>query len=192
MSLPNEIDQLPKGCRPIPGFDGYFASCDGHVWSVVKSNQEGTKPRKLKGLLDSKGYLRVNVRRGSLGNKAVLVHRLVLFAFVGPCPDGFQACHNDGSRTNNAPSNLRWDSGKNNYADRIRHGTAAKGSTCNNAKLRESDVAAIRSMASKGVGTTKIMGMYGMSRSSTRRIIRGLSWKHVPALEAAIEKMEKP
>jgi len=46
-----------------------------------------------------------------------LVHRLVLEAFVGPCPDGMEACHLDSDKTNNRVSNLRWDTHLENMRD---------------------------------------------------------------------------
>jgi len=51
-----------------------------------------------------------------------LVHRLVLEAFAGPCPDGMEACHGDGDPTNNRRLNLRWDTRSSNQLDTVRHG----------------------------------------------------------------------
>lgn len=51
------------------------------------------------------------------------VHPLVLEAFVGPRPPGMEACHADGNKTNNALSNLRWDTKRANELDAIRLGT---------------------------------------------------------------------
>lgn len=51
------------------------------------------------------------------------VHRLVLEAFVGPCPDGTVGCHNDGDTTNNSVGNLRWDTPGANNRDKRTHGT---------------------------------------------------------------------
>lgn len=47
----------------------------------------------------------------------------MLTAFVGPCPDGMEGCHNDGDPHNNRLDNLRWDTRANNARDAIRHGT---------------------------------------------------------------------
>ncbi len=55
------------------------------------------------------------------------VHRLVLMAFIGKCPDGMEACHNNGIKTNNKIENLRWDTHENNNKDRKRHGTYKTG-----------------------------------------------------------------
>ncbi|MGH8035083.1 MAG: HNH endonuclease signature motif containing protein, partial [Lysobacterales bacterium] len=51
------------------------------------------------------------------------VHRLVLEAFVGPCPDGMVGCHNDGDTRNNRLSNRRWDTPGSNNRDKQVHGT---------------------------------------------------------------------
>jgi hypothetical protein len=50
------------------------------------------------------------------------VHTLVLEAFVGPRPTGYDACHDDGDPTNNLLTNLRWDTQSANGLDRTRHG----------------------------------------------------------------------
>jgi hypothetical protein len=71
------------------------------------------------------GYLYVNLKRvGSQSQRAV--HRLVLEAFVGPCPPGMEGCHNDGDQLNNRLDNLRWDTPSNNKLDSVRHGTHAE------------------------------------------------------------------
>jgi hypothetical protein len=66
-------------------------------------------------------YLRVPLRAGGQ-QKYVSVHRLVLEAFVGACPDGLQACHFDDNPTNNHLSNLRWDTPSANMYDKVRNG----------------------------------------------------------------------
>lgn len=51
-----------------------------------------------------------------------VVAPLVLEAFVGPRPRGTECCHWDGDPTNDALSNLRWGTSKENSADQMRHG----------------------------------------------------------------------
>ena len=51
------------------------------------------------------------------------VHHLVLEAFVGPRPEGTEACHGDGNGTNNKLANLRWDTHAENIKDSVSHGT---------------------------------------------------------------------
>lgn len=50
------------------------------------------------------------------------VHRLVLEAFVGPCPPGMEACHWNGIPGDNRLHNLRWDTPSANNADILRLG----------------------------------------------------------------------
>jgi hypothetical protein len=54
--------------------------------------------------------------------KSVSVHRLVLLAFVGPCPDGLEGLHWDDDPANNRLSNLRWGTPGDNQRDCIRNG----------------------------------------------------------------------
>jgi hypothetical protein len=56
-------------------------------------------------------------------NFKLLVARLVLGGFVGPCPPGQEACHENGDRSDNRLTNLRWDTPSNNNLDKHRHGT---------------------------------------------------------------------
>jgi hypothetical protein len=43
---------------------------------------------------------------------------MVLFAFVGPCPEGMECCHENDVRDDNRIENLRWDTHANNLAQR--------------------------------------------------------------------------
>lgn len=111
--------------RPVPGFPGYEVSSRGRVRSVSRIIAVvGQSPRVRQGqnLIcrpGKVGYPTVVLGRGNRR----LVHRLVLEAFVGPCPPGMEACHNDGTRTNNHVDNLRWGTRQENVLDRYhRHG----------------------------------------------------------------------
>lgn len=68
------------------------------------------------------GYLLVAVKVDGK-QRRFRVHRLVLEAFVGPCPDGKECCHRDGDPTNNSLGNLYWGTHGQNMNDQVRHGT---------------------------------------------------------------------
>lgn len=94
----------------------------------MRDNGKGTSTmkvsgRQLKVFIDDKGYPRTGLSRAGK-SKLVLVHRLILLAFVGPCPPGMEGCHEDGDPLNCTLANLRWDTPKANKADSIRHGTS--------------------------------------------------------------------
>lgn len=127
--------------RPVVGFEGlYKVSEYGVVRSlprVTRVRGGGTRVltgREIKTYPMSKGYVGINLvpREGVKHIRKTGVHRLVLEAFVGPQPDGYQGCHNDGDPTNNHVSNLRWDTGSANNYDTVKHGRHhyAKRSDC--------------------------------------------------------------
>lgn len=107
--------------RPIPGLDGYEADADGRIWKTTGRQRFAFEPHPLTPAVGAHGYLTVRVFVGSMGiTKAV--HPLVCRAFNGDKPQGHEACHVDGDKQNNRPTNLRWGTSKENAADRARHG----------------------------------------------------------------------
>src|SRR3546814_7109206 len=76
--------------------------------------------------LNKSGYLAGNMCIEGQ-RKNFEVHRLVCEAFHGPAPDGQQAAHKDGVRTNCYASNLRWATPASNTADKYGHGTILRG-----------------------------------------------------------------
>ena len=70
---------------------------------------------------DGCGYMFVTLWREGERRTARL-HRLVLEAFVGPCPDNMVACHDNGDPADNRPDNLRWDTQASNVRDTVKHG----------------------------------------------------------------------
>jgi hypothetical protein len=114
---------MSENWAPIPGRDGYECSDLGQVRSVDRAirfkdgRQRFFAGRILRPADNGHGYLFVNI-----AHKSPRVHCLVLETFVGPRPDGMEACHNDGDRRNNRLTNLRWDTSRSNSLDIVRHG----------------------------------------------------------------------
>ena len=132
--------------RPIEGYPGYRITSSGKVESCWTRRGRlcllGDVWHPLKPIR-RQGYPTVNLARD--GRKSARrIHRLVLEAFIGPCPPGMVACHNDGNRSNSDLANLRWDTPKANSDDTLRHGTRATGSRCGATKLSEGEVIEIR------------------------------------------------
>lgn len=118
----------PEEWRDVLGWEGHYQVSDhGNVRSLDRyiATSSG-RERFHRGITrkpktDTGGYKKIMLTARGRKN-FVFVHRLVLETFVGPCPDGMECCHNDGVRTNNHVSNLRWDTRKSNRMDRIEHG----------------------------------------------------------------------
>ena len=117
--------------KPVPGWEGlYEVSDQGQVRSVdrVVTRSDGRRlnlrGKELKLLVSSSGHIKVSLCRVSQAQ--VCVHRLVLEAFVSPCPEGQEACHNNGDPADNRVDNLRWDTHAENMKDINRHGSNNK------------------------------------------------------------------
>jgi hypothetical protein len=164
--------------KPIPGLPGYEASKTGEIRSIARLDNLGRRRPGtiLKPWPSDAGRLVVHASIGGKHKKA-LVHRLVLLAHVGPCPDGMECCHDDDNPTNNRLSNLRWGTPKSNTEDRLRNGKTNRGSKASYAKLNEDDVIAIR-RDTRSVST--IADTYGVSRGAIIGALYGANWSHVP------------
>ena len=122
--------------RTVPNWPHYEVSDRGRVRSVDRTVPSKTGvPMRLKGQLlsqrgPSKNRHHYAVALHSDGRRRdVLVHRLVLETFVGPCPPGLEGCHADDDPANNVLSNLRWDTRGANQRDSVRnrhHGNSRK------------------------------------------------------------------
>lgn len=160
--------------RDVAGFEGrYQVSDHGRVVSLP------TKRRHSALILSPtliNGYQSVVLFREGGSSRRMLVHVLVAEAFIGSRPPGMQCCHQDGSRTNNIASNLRWDTPKSNREDCIKHGTLPMGENHGRAKLKEEQVIEIL----KSSGTQKdIADRFGVSVTTVAQIRRRITWKHL-------------
>lgn len=104
---------------PVVGSSYLYVSKRGKVLST-RHSETG---QHVYGRTDRQGYTTF-----SLGNKkAMFLHRMVLFAWVGPPPDRQICRHLDGNPQNNNLSNLKWGTHKENSADRILHQEIKRG-----------------------------------------------------------------
>ena len=164
--------------KQIPEFTGYEVSNFGRIRSYWKSNgpyknsivDSAQRINQLS--IERSGYLIVNLSKNGMKN-VIRVHRLVLLAFIGPCPNGMEACHNDGNRRNNHLSNLRWDTRLNNIWDTIKHGHHRS------RKLTNEQVANIIQLYESGMTQTEIAKRHCISQPYVSEIVRLKSRTHI-------------
>lgn len=171
--------------RAVVGYEGMYEVSDtGEVRSVARTVQRSNGADQLvagKTLTkhpDRRGYHLVSLTRD---HKAVhrRVHRLVLEAFAGPCPEGHEGLHGDGDMHNNHRSNLRWGTRTENVHDSMRHGTLPVGEAAAASKITEQDVRDIRAAQKAGESMRGLARRYGLALSTIEAIVHRRSWNHV-------------
>jgi len=163
--------------REVEGWRGYEVSDLGRVRSWKRSRQtpDADLPRVLSSWQLSSGYLLVTLK--DCGRRAnMYVHRLVLAAFVGPCPEGREAAHWDGDKENNALGNLRYATPAENTADKRRHGSIPAGAAHYATALTREDAQGIKNHP----GTHRDAATaFGVTYHTAYRIRTGRTWRHL-------------
>lgn len=173
--------------RPVIGYEGcYVISDDGQV---IRMATYGSKPRqcwKPLALRPKHGYITFHLCKNGI-RKDPLAHILVWEAFCGPIPDGLEINHIDCVRSNNRLGNLELMTKAENAAYAYSHNgrlpvnNPSPGSKHGMAILTESDIPTIRLMAKSGQSLTMIAKVYGVVPQTIGYVVRGNSWRHVPA-----------
>lgn len=164
--------------RAVDGWPGYEISSYGRIRSWKARNGRGMakQPRLLTSFPDKDGYLRINLMDQPNGYRQTSIHRLVLEAFVGACPDGMVSAHSDGDRINNMLDNLRWKTQQQNIDDRERHGNTVRGEDVKTGKLTPDDVHAIRASDE----TCAILAdRHGVNTSTISAVRTRRTWRHI-------------
>ncbi len=176
--------------RDVVGFLGYCVGSDGSLWKRWKRKSLGCGRgsraflsdiwTKCKLQSDKDGYLHGSVWRDGKNYK-LKMHRVVLEAFIGPCPQGMEGRHfPDRSPTNNNLTNLSWANHKTNEADKDADGTRIQGQESHFAKLTEEQVLKIRKEHAEEKITMKALGTrYGVSAASVCVIVNRRTWRHI-------------
>lgn len=168
--------------KAVPGYGGfYLASNLGRIKVTERTIKKRYRGRIIEQLYEGKTLLASERRGGyryvhlSVDKQAyvVAVHKMVLLAFVGESPSGYEACHNDGNPKNNEASNLRWDTHANNNRDKAKHGTYLRGERHPLVKLTLDNVIEIRRSSLPGVALSKKFNVRPCTISAIRT---GRTW----------------
>ena len=171
--------------KPIPGFPGYFATSDGWIWTsfASKSREESSELRRLPCSIIEQRYRKVRLgmflpdgRRK--WTSPMYVHRLVLLAFDGPCPKGYEARHLSGEKLNNEIGNLQWGTPKENGSDTSLHGPS-KGERHPMAVLNNRSVLEIRELRTRGMSFAMLAAKFSVSNACVRFIVNRKRWDHI-------------
>lgn len=174
-TMPDDAVLSPLGPAlvDVPGIAHLFVDTIGYVYSSRRDL------RCLSPYTDRDGYFRVSVTVSVGKYRAIGVHRLVAMAFHGlPPTPHHEARHLDGSRTNNAPSNLAWGTRRDNAADRERHGRTARGErNRGGVGLTSDEVTLIRQRLDEGVSQVAIGREFGIAQPTVSAIKVGHIWR---------------
>lgn len=165
--------------RDVPGFEGlYMISSRGNARSVPRVTSRNGKTLRIPGglleLNNSKGYLRINMRKNGKTFQG-FIHQLVAEAFIGKREAGQDTRHLDGNSLNNNVENIAYGSRSDNVADAIRTKGLKTGEKSPNAKLRMEDVERIL----EGEETAKQLATaLNICVGHVAAIRNGRTWKH--------------
>ena len=155
--------------RAVPTHQGYLASRDGRI--------KGPSGKVLRPMPNPSGHLYVLTPFPRRPRK-LFVHRAVLLAFVGPCPDGLNTRHLNGKPQDNRLENLAWGTPQDQADDKRLHGTQKRGIETGSAKLTEAQVVEIRRRI-KTESTRALGREFGVSHTAIRRAGNGMKWAHL-------------
>jgi hypothetical protein len=163
--------------RQIAGEPGYEISDAGRLRCWLPCNRLAKAPTepRIQKPGNRRGYLSYRL----YGRKPLSAHRAVLEAFVGPCPEGMEACHGNGIRTDNGLSNLRWDTKLANAADREAHGKTPRGESHARSVLTEPQVMAVWMCRQAGLSQKAIADALCIALHNVKAILQGNVWRHV-------------
>lgn len=177
---------------PVVGYEGLYEVSDlGNVRSLRRSSRPRLRGDLLSPSLSAKGgRLKVALCRDGK-QKTVYVHRLVLEAFVGMCPEGCEALHGPGGALVNNLDNLSWGSRSQNQGpDRLRDGTSARGKR-RELKFTEAIVLECRLRYAAGETQQALAAEFGVTPSAMSQAVTGVHFVRLPGAVPGAEDHHK-
>lgn len=167
------FENIEGDFKEIPGFEGYYVTQDG----IVVTTRQG-QPKLRKFTADVDGYMVIsavkNGRKGKLKRS-----RAVALAWISNAKPNLYntVCHNDGTRTNDHVSNLRWATFRENMLDKRLHGTNVNSG--GGRKLTPKQVEEIRESYNSGTAILSLANKYNLDRATIRRCVNYVTYQEV-------------
>lgn len=153
--------------KAVVGYEGlYEVSSAGRVRSLDRLDSIG-RPRKGHERKLSVWGRSITVSLDNGWSKTFAVHRLVLEAFVGPCPEEWEAHHKNGDLRDNRLENLQW--GPLTEANR----GSNRGTDNGMAKYTEADFEEMERRYMEGTHVAEIAEAFETSADMVYRVLRG-------------------
>lgn len=151
---------------PVPNWSGFSVATDGVI--------RGPSGKILRPMEADSGHLYVLHRLGGRGGpmRKLWVHRAVLTAFRGACPEGMEGRHLNGRPADNRITNLAWGTRYDQREDDRRNGVVRlpKGLI-----LDQRQATTIRRMHGH-VSSREAAMAFGVSHTTILKIWRGHRW----------------
>jgi hypothetical protein len=156
--------------KSIKNYQNYMISNMGRVKRL--KGYCCREERIIRNNVGSSGYYQVALSVEGGPQKFHRIHRLVLEAFVSPCPKGKECNHKDGNKLNNNLENLEWVTKSENSRHALKNGLTPT--------LGVSDVILLRALRKKYNYSYKQLGrLFSISKDHAYQIVTRKSWAHV-------------
>ena len=179
LSSKGDTKRMKEVWKQIRNFPFYQISNLGRIKSFKRSFPRILNPPKV-----WNGYFRVNLCNSATDRSSRAVHNLVLEAFVGHRPDGYECNHKDGIKTNNCINNLEWVSHGENERHAYKLGLKrspweVRGERHPRTKLKDGEVWLIKRLLWFEYPQRKIAKMFHVTHGAVSSISRGFSWQQL-------------
>lgn len=150
------IQWTDESWNPVTDAPGWFVSSTGRIRGLRGEMSQQTS---------KSGHKFVQVRVGGRRSKPrkLYIHREILKAFIGPCPDGHEARHLDGDPSHNVLSNLAWGTRLDQREDDRRNGVRRRG-------IHSLTAEKVRNIRAASGSLRSISERFGLSHTTIRKI----------------------
>lgn len=163
--------------REVVGFSSYEVSNIGRVRRVKAAM--GTRPSYiLKPRPNKDGRIQYCLYRDGKRHE-MQAHRLVLEAFIGPCPETYECRHLDGNHLNNSVENLCWGTRSENMQDKRRHGTSCH-TQDGLRKFGPEEIAEIRKLRREGMSFPSLAKKFEVWPRTIEQIVKRKTYYDLP------------